>query len=359
MAALPACRSQRNGWPAGAGLLWIAIPAAGASAGARRVPRYGRIQRPGSRLNRGSTSEALGCDTDAVPIILDEHVQAGDRHVEYCLYNRGAARRALYQYGTPGTRWLSPQLIDAARSAGFELLVIDRPGYGRTSRWPGRRIVDVVDDVRAVLEGVGWERFAVWGGSGGAPHALAITAQLPHQVTACASVVGLAPYDAAGLDWYAGMSAGNVEEFQTAAQGEQAYRPLVERLAADAMASLEAGGIQVAGDYQLPEVDRHALAARHEEEDYLERMRLTYVDGVDGWLEDCLALTQPWGFDLSELTTPASVWYGTADVLASRAHHDYLLSRIPGAQRRELRGGHVLNGEDLLAIYDWLADPSR
>jgi pimeloyl-ACP methyl ester carboxylesterase len=301
----------------------------------------------------------VGCETVAVSIVLDGHVVAGGRRVEYCLYNRGATRRALFQYGTPGTRWLSPQLIDAARSAGFELLVIDRPGYGRTSRWPGRRIVDVVDDVRTVLQSVGWERLAVWGGSGGAPHALAIAARLPDQVTACASVVGLAPYDAAGLDWYAGMSAGNVEEFQAAAQGEPAYRPLVERLAADAMASLEAGGIQVAGDYQLPETDRRALAARHQEEGYLERMRLTYRDGVDGWLEDCLALTRPWGFGLPELTTPASVWYGAADVLASRAHHDYLLSRIPGAQRRELHGGHVLSGGDLLAIYDWLANPSR
>ena len=40
----------------------------------------------------------------------------------------------------------------------------------------GGRIVDVVDDVRTVPEGVGWDRFAVWGGSGGAPHALAIAA---------------------------------------------------------------------------------------------------------------------------------------------------------------------------------------
>jgi pimeloyl-ACP methyl ester carboxylesterase len=125
------------------------------------------------------------------------------------------------------------------------------------------------------------------------------------------------------------------------------------------MASLEAGGLQVAGDYQLLEADRRALAARHQEQGYLERMRLTYRDGVDGWIEDCLALTRPWGFDLPELTTPTSVWYGTADVLASRAHHDYLLSRIPGAQRRELHGGHVLNGGDLRATYDWLADPSR
>jgi pimeloyl-ACP methyl ester carboxylesterase len=301
----------------------------------------------------------MGWDTDAVSTVEDEHVMAGDRRVEYCLYNRGATGRALFQYGTPGTRWLSPQLADAARSAEVELLVIDRPGYGSTSRWPGRRVVDVVEDVRTVLARVGWDRFAVWGGSGGAPHALAIAARLPHQVIACASVVGLAPYDAADLDWYAGMSAGNVEEFRAAARGEQAYRPLVERLAADAMSSLEAGGIQVAGDYQLPETDRRALAARHEEEGHLDRMRLTYRDGVDGWLDDCLALTQPWGFDVSELTMPTSVWYGTADVLASRDHHEYLLSRIPGAKRQELPGGHVLDGGDLAAIYDWLTDPSR
>ena len=59
--------------------------------------------------------------------VAEGHVVAGDRRIEYCLYNRGEGRRALFQYGTPGTRWLSPQLTEAARSAGFELLVIDRP----------------------------------------------------------------------------------------------------------------------------------------------------------------------------------------------------------------------------------------
>jgi pimeloyl-ACP methyl ester carboxylesterase len=290
---------------------------------------------------------------------VDGLLLVAGRRVEYCLYNRGASRRAVFEYGTPGTRGLSPQLMSAARSAGFELLVIDRPGYGGTDRRPGRRVVDVVEDVRAVVDVEGWDRFAVWGGSGGAPHALAIAARLPDRVSACASVVGLAPFDAPGLDWYAGMSAGNVEEFRAAEQGEQAYRPLVERLAADAIASIEAGGIQVAGDYALPEVDRRALAARQQEDGYRERMQLTYRQGVDGWLDDCLALTRPWGFDLSRLATPAGVWYGPADVLASRDHHEYLLSVIPGAQRHELGGGHVLDGHDLAAIYAWLADPSR
>jgi pimeloyl-ACP methyl ester carboxylesterase len=316
---------------------------------ARAFPKGGRSTR---RLR-------VGCETDTVSNAVDEYVLWGERRVGYRLYNRGANRRAVFQYGTPGTRWLSPQLVGAAGSAGFELLVLDRPGYGTTSRLPGRRVVDVVEDVRMVLDSLVWDRFAVWGGSGGAPHALAIAALLSSRVTACASVVGLAPYDAPGLDWYAGMSAANVEEFQAAAQGERTYRPLVERLAADAMDSIEEGGIQVAEEYGLPESDRRALAARQEEHGYLERMERTYRHGVDGWLDDCIAFTRPWGFELSELTTPTSVWYAPADVLASREHHEYLLSVVPGARRHELSGGHVLSAHDLAAIYDWLADPPR
>jgi pimeloyl-ACP methyl ester carboxylesterase len=285
----------------------------------------------------------------------DDHVFEGDRRIEYCLYNRGEARRAVFQYGTPGTRRLSPMLIEAARSAGFELLVIDRPGYGGTGRWPGRGVVDVVADVRVVVGKLGWNAFVVWGGSGGAPHALAIAAKLADQVTACASVVGLAPYDSSGFDWYAGMSPGNVKEFQAAAQGEETYRPLVERLAAEAIESLVAGGVQVADDYHLPEVDRRALAARRAEEGFLDRMRLAYVDGIDGWIDDCLAFTRPWGFDVSAVTTRTSIWYGTEDVLASQDHHEYLLSHIPGAERHRLAGGHVLTRDHLSAIYAWLA----
>lgn len=297
--------------------------------------------------------------TDAVSGVVDDFVVVGARRVAYCLYNRGAMRRCLFEYGSPGTRWLSPLLINAAREAGYELLVIDRGGYGQTTRQPGRRVVDVVGDVRTVVDALGWERFVAWGGSGGAPHALAVAAQLPHRVLAASSVVGLAPYDAPGLDWYAGMTPGNVEEFCAAAQGETAYRPIVERLAANAMHSIEAGGIQVVGDYDLPDSDREGLAARQQEDGYRERMTLTYRDGVDGWIDDCIALTRPWGFNLTEVTAPISIWYGADDVLASPAHHEYLANNIVGATLHELDGGHLLTEADLAAIYGWLTDHSR
>jgi pimeloyl-ACP methyl ester carboxylesterase len=298
-------------------------------------------------------------DTVLMSDVKDGHVEVGDRRVDFCLYNIGSPRRAVFEYGTPGTRWLSAQLTTAAKSAGFELLAIDRPGYATTSRRCGRRIVDVVDDVSAVLGAVGWDGFAVWGGSGGAPHALAIASRLPDRVSACASVVGLAPYDARGLDWYAGMSPGNVAEFTAAVRGEDAYRPLVERVADEAIATIEAGGIQVAADYELPESDRRALDDRRAEDGYLERMRATYTGGVDGWIDDCIAMTRPWGFDLAEIAVPTSVWYGIDDVLVSRAHAEHLLAAIPHAEGRELSGGHVLDDRDFSAVYEWLASASR
>jgi pimeloyl-ACP methyl ester carboxylesterase len=204
---------------------------------------------------------------------MDSITVSGGRHLAYCLYGAGSGRRVVFQYGTPGTRRLSPQLIAAAARANVQLLVVDRPGYGASSRWTDRRIVDVVQDVVAVLDTIGWSRFAVWGGSGGAPHALACAAMLPRRVTGCASVVGPAPSDAPGLDWFDGMSKGNVEEFTLAAAGEQACRPLVQRLGEEAVAAVVAGEVQVASEYQLPEADIRALRARLAEDGYQDRMR--------------------------------------------------------------------------------------
>jgi pimeloyl-ACP methyl ester carboxylesterase len=249
-------------------------------------------------------------------------------------------------------------MVDAVGRAGAQVVVVDRPGYGGSDRREGHSIVQVVEDIVAVVDSLGWDSFAVWGGSGGAPHALACAAALGERVTRCASVVGPAPYDAPGLDWYAGMSPGNVEEFTAAAVGEAAYRPLVERLAAEAVVAVEAGESQVADVYDLPESDRIALRARATEDGYVERMRATYAGGVDGWVDDCIAMTRPWGFELRDLAVPTSVWYGADDVLSPRGHAEHLISAIPHAERHELpAGGHLLTAQDLDAIYRWLLPP--
>jgi pimeloyl-ACP methyl ester carboxylesterase len=129
---------------------------------------------------------------------------------------------------------------------------------------------------------------------------------------------------------------------------------LVERLAREAVASVEAGGVQIPPDYHLPEADLAALRARLLERGHRERTRMAYL-GVDGWIDDVMAMTRSWGFDLSRIDVPVSVWYGPDDVLSPRGHAEWLIAHVPGAERRELSsGGHLLGDTDLDSLYAWL-----
>lgn len=277
------------------------------------------------------------------------------RRVAFSRYGPDGGRPVLFHYGSPGTRHLGPRMVDAVERHGVRLLVLERPGYGASTRRPGRSIADVVADAAALVEMQGWERFSVWGGSGGGPHALACASLLAARVERCASVVGPAPQDADGLNWFDGMSPGNVEEFTLARQGEAAYRPLVERLAREAVDAARAGEVSIPTDYALPEADLAALRSRIADPGHLERTVAAHTDGVDGWIDDCIAMTRPWGFDPGGIAVPVSIWYGPDDVLCPRGHAEWLLSRIPGSERHELPHGHILEAGDLDAIYSWLA----
>jgi len=276
------------------------------------------------------------------------------RTLAYCLYGPEDGTPVVFQYGMPGTMFLAADRLRPLDDLGVRLVVPDRPGYGQSTRLPGRSVAAVASDVAFLADHLGWDRFAIWGASGGGPHALACAALVGNRVTRCASVVSPAPFDADGLDWLAGMSPGNVEEFTRARSGESAYRPLVEQLARDAVAAVESGGVAVADGYELAESDRAALAERASSPGYLFRTKAAYTGGIDGCIDDGIAFTRPWGFDLTTISLPVSVWYGPDDVLCPRAHTDWLLRRIPGAQAQEMPGGHLLSAESQDRIYLWL-----
>ena len=276
------------------------------------------------------------------------------RNLSYCRYGPADGTPVVFFYGTPGTMYLTPDRLGLIDELGVRLLVPDRPGYGASARQPGRDVAAVTGDLTALADHLGWDRFAVWGGSGGGPHALACAAGLGDRIVRCAAAVCPAPFDADGLDWFAGMSALNVEEFTRARSGEAAYHPMAERLAHEAVAAAEAGRPAVTDDYDLPESDRAMLAARSGSPGFLFRTRAAYTGGVDGYVDDMLAFTRPWGFRVADVRGPVSIWYGPDDVLCPRAHADWLLAHVPGAEPHELSGGHLLDEHDSRQLYRWL-----
>ncbi len=235
-------------------------------------------------------------------------------------------------HGTPGCR-LSGRHPDLSRigAAGLRLITYDRPGYGRSSRHRGRRVVDCVGDVAAVADELQLETFALTGGSGGAPHALAVAARLPERVTRVACNVGVAPYDAADLDWFAGMDPGNVEEFGWALAGEDTLTTELGRRAEETLERVDDDPAALLSDHDLSPSDRAVLEDAGALQNLRASTREAFASGVWGWVDDDLAFTIPWGFDVSELRVPVEVRYGAADVLTPAAHGQWLAAHIPDA----------------------------
>src|SRR5690349_20205970 len=145
-------------------------------------------------------------------------------------------------HGTPAAgRFFRPEL-ESAEARGLRLIAFDRPGYGGSTSDPGRDIAAVAADVAAILDALGVDRFATYGWSGGGPHALACAALLPGRCLAAASMAGVAPYGADGLDWLAGMGAENIEEFSAAQAGAEALTSFLEPAARE-MAAMTAADV--------------------------------------------------------------------------------------------------------------------
>lgn len=106
-----------------------------------------------------------------------------------------------------------PQMAEAAGRCGLRMVTYSRAGYGDSTRLAGRSVADVVTDVTQVLDHVGVDRCVTAGWSGGGPHALATAALLPDRTVGALVIAGVAPYDADGLDFMAGMGDQNVAEF--------------------------------------------------------------------------------------------------------------------------------------------------
>src|SRR4051812_4711540 len=261
----------------------------------------------------------------------------------------------ISMHGTPGGRiayWSDPTIY--ARH-GLRRLTYDRPGYGESSRQPGRTVKDVVDDVLAIAAALNIDKFAVSGGSGGGPHALATAALLPERVLRALISVSIAPYDAEGLDFLAGQTAGNVAEFTAAEQGEAAIRPIAERERATTLERLSAGRSDFFGDsYEVSDADK-AQMAKHLER-VSDHLSNALVHGVDGWVDDDIAFTKPWGFDVGEITVPVYLTYGRTDNLVPPAHGDWLAAHIPHAEvHASDEAGHMGDDSTVEREMAWLA----
>jgi pimeloyl-ACP methyl ester carboxylesterase len=264
-------------------------------------------------------------------------------------------RPVLAHMGTPNSRHLyGPHSRDAA-DRGLRLISYDRPGYGGSSPQPGRSVADCADDVRAICTKLGIDRLAMWGISGGGPHVLACAALLPDLVTAAASLASLAPFDADGLDYFAGMGQDNIDDTRLYFADEAAARAQTDKFhegfltaspedLASGMASL------------LSPVDA-ALGGGELSEFMSSSMKDGLAPGSQGWWDDN-CMVRPWGFDVADIAIPVLLLHGKHDQFVPFGHGEWLAAHIPGVEPRLLADdGHLTLIENRIPeVHAWLSD---
>lgn len=285
-------------------------------------------------------------------------VSLGDgRSLEVWASDGDAPAAVVLHMGTPCAGLPFQPLVEAVTERGARFVTYSRPGYAGSSRDAGRTVSGCAADVQAIAAALGLERLHVAGWSGGGPHALACAALLPDLVASAATIAGVAPWPADGLDWLAGMGPENVAEFGAAESGSEALVAQLEPFRA-AMAAVT--GAQVAGMLGglVSDVDRAALTGAFAEFQ-ARTFRAAVASGLWGWHDDDRAFVGDWGFELSQIVIPVSVWQGGEDRMVPFAHGEWLAAHVPGSRAHLFPDeGHLSLGvtrfaeivDDLLAV---------
>lgn len=253
----------------------------------------------------------------------------------------GATTLAVsWHHGTPNVGAPPRPLFEAAADLGIRFVSHDRPSYGGSTSRPGRAVVDAAHDVEALADALGLDRFALLSHSGGGPHALATAGSLGDRVVAVAVVSGLAPPDAGGLDWTAGMAPAGRAELEAARESADALRALLEASEFDPESFTAADHAALDGEWSwFGDIAAAGVA-----------------DGLDGLIDDDRAYVRPWGFPVEQVLAPVLLVHGIDDRIVPVAHADWLAAHLPHAELWRLPGhGHLSPMRRADEALAWLA----
>ncbi len=126
---------------------------------------------------------------------LDQQFQLPDgRRLGYDEYGSSDGKSLFYFHGSPSSRIKSTLFIseELLLSLNVRLFAVDRPGMGLSDFQTNRRILDWSQDVIALVNHLGMERFSILAYSLGGPYGLACGFAIPQHLHKVGVVSGAA-----------------------------------------------------------------------------------------------------------------------------------------------------------------------
>jgi pimeloyl-ACP methyl ester carboxylesterase len=241
----------------------------------------------------------------------------------------------FWHHGTPQTGRILQPVATPAAARGIRVVSLARPGYEGSTALPGRSVADAAADVLLVANELRIDRFISAWASGGGPHALGCAALAPDRVSAVAIFAGIAPYTTS-FDWFAGMA--DAGALRAALGGHDSRARHAETAEFNEASFIARDWTALSGEWKSLGSDAGAADQT----------------GPEGEIEDDVAYTTPWGFDLAEISAPVLIEQGDSDRVVPPSHAAWQHDSIPNSELRMRPGdGHV----SVLAAYpdalDW------
>lgn len=211
--------------------------------------------------------------------------------------------------GTPGSRLYRNPNPAIQRDLGVRYLMADRPGYGGSTRQPGRGVAQIGDDLAALLDHHHLDPVPVMGTSGGGPHALAVAARHPDRISAVSVIVGSSPLVAEEASHLVGVNAAG---YAAAKRGWEALNQLLIEVRKRLLGDEGMAGVLSDAPPEDRAIMQDPAWQRMSRANTAEALR----QGAEGWTDEAMALHHDWDFNLETVGATVTWWHGDNDMNA-------------------------------------------
>ena len=281
-------------------------------------------------------------------VVRSEEPAASDRHarvmrladgtrIGYAEFGHMQGRPVLAIHGTPGSRYMFALTDQPARERGLRIIAPERPGYGLSDYRRKDALMHTAEDVAALTDALGLERFALIGVSGGGPHAIATAASMPDRVALLALISPVGP----------------VAECHRCIRMTPMHRLVFTRMGRSKRACASffwplrgvvrwaPGVAHAALMRRVTPSDRKILTRPDVRANLRAAIKEGLRPGINGALQDLRLFCGPWGLTLAEIDVPTVMWQGSDDTIVPPAAAYHLAEALPNCRLDVVQGaGH-------------------
>jgi pimeloyl-ACP methyl ester carboxylesterase len=281
-------------------------------------------------LPMGSVQKA---EPDQAGSSSPEYFYYKDYRLAYAEYGAANGTPVFYFHDSGSSRLEAELFHQSAQRNGFRLIVLDRPGIGKSDFFVCARPDDFCAAVAAFAEAKGLKHYGVMSLGAGGIYALTLAHMNPDNVLFKLSLAGVpgSVFNEQGTVSYSATCWNELTPMLVKLLVRIKHR----FMRADPVSSIRHL------EQHLCAADRHSLADDSLFHTLARDLEEAISRGYEGIAQDIALSYRKLDFRLQEVTVPTEIWQGETDRLSQRSDCEFMTARLPNARFHRVPGrGH-------------------